>query len=62
MACFQIHHMNKGDVVAVLFMLMGFVLTQLQPPDPFYVGLGIGTIAMACIWLLVRITRDYRKR
>ena len=54
--------MNKGVVVAVFFMLMGFVLTQLQPPDPFYVGLGIGPIAMAGIWLLVRITRDYRKR
>ena len=54
--------MNKGDVVAIMFMLMGFVLTQLQPPDPFYVGLGIGTTAMACIWLLFRITRDYRKR
>ena len=54
--------MNKGDVIAVMFMLMGFVLTQLQPPDPFYVGLGLGTITMACIWLVVRIIRDHRKR
>ena len=54
--------MYECDVVAVLFMLMGFVLTQLQPPDPFYVGLGLGIIVMACIWLAVRIIRDHRKR
>jgi len=54
--------MNKGDIVAVMLMLLGFVLTQLQPPEPFYVGLGIGTITMGCIWLIVRIIRDNSKR
>lgn len=53
---------KKGDMYAVLIILMGVVLTQLQPQTSFTLGLGLGTMLMACVWLGLRIYKDNKKR
>lgn len=51
----------KQHMFAVILLLLGFGLTQLQPPQPMYVGAGYGTIAMGAAWIVIMIIRDYRK-
>ena len=52
---------SKQDMFAVLLLLLGVGLTQLQPSQPHYVGAGVGTIAVGAAWLIIRIIRDYKK-
>ena len=48
---------------AVIVILLGLGLTQIGGgEDNFFVGAGFGTLAMGCIWVLIRVRKEYKKR
>ena len=48
---------------AVVLILLGLGLTQIGGgEDEFFVGAGWGTLAMGCIWVLIRVYKAYKKR
>jgi len=54
---------DKKDIFATIIILAGLGLTQLEGgTSPFYVGLGIGTIIMASVWIIFRIIKEYKKK
>lgn len=56
--------MDKQYAMAVILILIGLGLTQLEEGEmtTFYSGLGIGTVAMAMVWIARNIVRDLRRR
>ncbi len=55
-------HMDKQFAGAVILILVGLGLTQVkQDGDPFLAGIGIGTIAIAAIWVGIRIMKDLKR-
>ncbi len=54
--------MEKQLVSAMILVLVGLGLTQLEGADSFYHGIGIGTIAIASIWLIIRIVIEIKKK
>jgi hypothetical protein len=53
---------SKQNMIAVILILLGIGLTQFKPQDPFTVGLGVGTIVMASMWIVLLIIRDLKKK
>ena len=53
--------MDKQFAFAVILIIMGFGITQINQDDPFFGGLGYGTIMMAAIWIVFRIIKDLKK-
>lgn len=53
---------SKQNMVAVILILLGVGLTQFRPQDPFTMGLGVGTIAIASMWIVLLIIRDLKKK
>ena len=54
--------MDKQFAIAVILIILGFGLTQLeQDGDPFLSGLGVGTIIIASVWIVFRIVRDLKR-
>ena len=58
--------MDKQFAAAVVLIIFGFALTQIgQSNDAgtasFLSGLGIGTVAIASFWIVVRIVRDIKR-
>lgn len=54
--------MDRQFAFAVVLIILGFGLTQVeQDGDPFLSGLGAGTIAIAAIWIVVRIIKDLKR-
>jgi hypothetical protein len=53
---------SKQNIVAVLLILLGVVMTQFRPDEPFVVGLGVGTIAIASLWIVLLIIKDLKKK
>jgi len=53
---------EKQLVAAMILVLLGLGLTQLEGAGSFYSGIGIGTIAIASIWLIVRIVIEIKKK
>ena len=54
---------DKQFGAAVTLIIIGLGLTQIgQGSDTFYMGLGWGTVSIACIWLVVKIIKDYKKK
>jgi len=54
--------MDRQFAFAVILLILGLGLTQIrQDGDPFLAGLGVGTMAMAAIWIVIRIARDLKK-
>jgi hypothetical protein len=49
-------------MIAVMLILLGVGLTQLKPDEPFAVGLGVGIIAIASLWIVLLIIRDLKKK
>jgi hypothetical protein len=48
---------------AVILILLGLGLTQIDGGEnSFFVGAGFGTLAMGCIWVLIRVRKEYKKR
>ena len=48
---------------AVVVILLGLGLTQVDGGEvEFYVGAGWGTIAVGCIWVILRMLKSYKKR
>ena len=54
--------MDKHIVGAMILVLLGFGLTQLEDSGSFYPGIGIGTIAIASVWLLIRLLKEIKKK
>ena len=47
---------------AVIVILLGLGLTQIGGEDNFFVGAGWGTLVMGCIWVLIRVRKEFKKR
>lgn len=60
MPCFSM--VSKQNMVAVMLILLGVGLTQFRPQAPFTMGLGVGTIAIASLWIILLIIRDLKKK
>lgn len=56
--------MDKQFGIAVILILLGLGLTQLDTGETnsFLVGIGIGTAAIASFWIVLTIVRDVRRR
>lgn len=55
--------MDKQYAAAVILILFGLGLTQIQGADgSFLMGLGIGTIVIALVWIIRIIMRDLKRR
>lgn len=53
---------SKQNMIAVILILLGVGLTQFKPQEPFTVGLGVGTIVIASMWIVLLIIRDLKKK
>jgi hypothetical protein len=53
---------SKQNMIAVMLILLGVGMTQFKPDEPFVVGLGVGTIAIASMWIVFLIMRDLKKK
>jgi hypothetical protein len=53
---------SKQNIVAVILILLGVGLTQIKPDEPFAVGIGVGTVAIASLWIVVLIVKDLKKK
>lgn len=53
---------SKQNMIAVILILLGVGITQFQPIQPFTVGIGVGTIAIASFWIVLLIMRDLKKK
>ena len=54
--------MDKKDAIAVIVILAGLGLTQVEwGPNEFFVGLGWGSIAIGCFWLLLSVRKELKK-
>jgi hypothetical protein len=54
---------DKKDIFSTIIILAGLGLTQLEGgTNPFYVGLGVGVIVMASVWIIFRIIKEYKKK
>ena len=48
---------------AVILIIAGLGLTQMGGGEnEFFLGAGWGTIAMGCIWVVIRMFKAYKKR
>ena len=55
--------MDKQYAIAVILIILGLGLTQMQTDDgSFLAGLGYGTIAIALVWIVRIIIRDLKRR
>jgi uncharacterized membrane protein len=55
--------LDKQDVIAIIIILFGLGLTQLDKgSNSFYLGLGIGTVIMASVWVIIRIIKEFKKK
>ncbi|MCY4491118.1 MAG: hypothetical protein OXC46_06610 [Thaumarchaeota archaeon] len=53
--------MDKQFAFAVVLIILGIGITQVNPDDPFFSGLGYGTVTMAAVWIVFRIVKDLKK-
>jgi uncharacterized membrane protein len=55
--------MDKKDIFSTIIILVGLGLTQVDGgSNSFFVGLGIGTVIMASVWIIIRIVKEYKKK
>ena len=55
--------MDKQFAFAVILIILGVGLTQINNgDDSFFPGLGVGTIAIAAIWIVKIIIKDLKKK
>ncbi len=56
--------MDKQFGLAVILVLGGFGITQLEQDGDgsFLVGIGIGTIVIASFWIVLRIIKDLKRK
>lgn len=60
----HIPSVDKQFAAAVILIIFGFALTQMGDAGqsmPFLAGLGVGTIAIASFWIVMRIISDIKK-
>ena len=53
-------HVDKQFAMAVILIIIGVGLTQLG--EEVYLGVGVGTVAMASVWIVLIIVRDLKRR
>ena len=53
---------SKQNIIAIVMILVGVGITQIKPEQPFTMGLGMGTIAMASLWIVLLIAKDLKKK
>jgi len=67
----HISSVDKQFAAAVILIIFGFALTQMGGGEqaqsgadqsmPFLAGLGVGTVAIASFWIVMRIISDIKK-
>lgn len=58
--CGRCCHVDKQFAMAVILIIIGVGLTQLG--EEVYLGAGVGTVAMASVWIVLLIVRDLKRR
>lgn len=58
--CFSM--VSKQNIIAVVLILLGVGVTQIKPNESFAVGIGVGIVVMASLWIIVLIIRDLKKK
>ncbi len=53
--------MDKQYAFAVVLIILGVGLSQADSAGSFYAGLGIGVIAMGCLWVTIRLIKEIKK-
>jgi len=53
---------DKGLVTAMILIIFGFGLTQLEESGSFIPGIGMGIIGIASIWLLLSLIKEIKKK
>jgi len=53
---------DKHIAGAMILILLGFGLTQLEDSGPFYSGIGWGIIAIASVWMLIRLLKEIKNK
>lgn len=53
---------DKHIASAMILVLLGFGLTQLEDSGPFYSGIGWGIIAIASVWMIIRVIKEIKKK
>ncbi|NOS62000.1 MAG: hypothetical protein HOO66_03035 [Nitrosarchaeum sp.] len=53
---------SKQNMIAVILIILGIGLTQFKTSQPFTVGLGVGIIVIASLWIVILIIRDLKKK
>lgn len=53
---------SKQNMIAVMLILLGVGLTQFKSDQSFTVGLGVGTIVIASMWIVLLMIRDLKKK
>jgi uncharacterized membrane protein len=54
--------MDKQYAFAVILILLGIGMTQYGDAGSFIVGIGIGTVVIASVWLVIRIVKEIKKK
>ena len=58
--CGRCCHVDRQFAMAVILIIIGVGLTQLG--EEVYLGVGVGTVAMASVWIVLIIVRDLKRR
>ncbi len=53
--------MDKQYAFAVILIILGIGLSQTGGEDPFYSGLGVGTMIMGTAWVAIRLVKEFKK-
>jgi len=54
--------MSKQLGIAIIVILLGFGLTQLEADNAFYIGLGYGCVAMGTFWIVILLIKDLKMK
>jgi len=54
--------MGKQLGMAIIVILLGFGLTQLEDDNAFYIGLGYGCVAMGTFWIVILLIKDIKMK
>ncbi len=54
--------MGKQLGIAIIVILLGFGLTQLEADNAFYIGLGYGCVGMGTFWIVILLIKDLKMK
>jgi len=54
--------MGKQLGMAIIVILLGFGLTQLESDNALYIGLGYRCVAMGTFWIVILLIKDIKMK